>query len=1441
MSKPRTNPFPGLRPFLFHEHELFFGREEQYEQMVAKLGTTRFLAVVGTSGSGKSSLVRAGLLPALYGGLMMSAGSNWRVALFRPKDDPIRELAQSLNHRRVFGAEVKKNGSSLLSVGDMIDWPALCFRLSDDAGKALPNPSNRILELLPHDMRQIILDTTQKKDFENVYKAHFVDAFNNILKRREFYQAQGFEKVTVPGEAQRLLSRGQENLSDTEIQKLNRLLLEASYPQEIAKNGEIQTRITEVSLRRGDLGLVEVVRQAKMPRGENLLIVVDQFEELFRYARISENGPHGNQAAAFVKLLLQAKSQQEIPIYVVLTMRSDYLGDCAKFWDLPEAINEGQYLIPRLTRDQRREAIRGPIKERGADITPQLVNQLLNDMGDSPDQLPILQHALMRTWEKWEKSHQGNEPLDIRHYDAIGRMTEALSRHADEAYNELPNERSREIAEKVFKCLTERGSRNREIRRPTELREIRAITKAKVKEIVSVIDVFRQEGRSFLMPSPKKPLTRHTSIDISHESLIRNWTRLNDWVQEETRAANTYRRLAETAQLYKKGKASLLSELEVQNASKWLNKTNPNQAWASRYHPYFNEDLQKTSADENSEQNRKANDEKLFQSAMTFLEDSRRVRNQERRDEEKQRRSKLKRARIVAGVLLTLMVACFVAFLYSRYYRVKAEASEIKAKASEKRTDFFTYSVNISSAQRAFAEENFATAYNYLKPLMKDEKYGQMRGFEWDLLTKTCAHDMNFEMQHQDNVLAAAFLPDRNALATASADGAIKFWKLNELKKTPDAEKQLESEASLITFSSNGKKLATVNKPRDTIKVWDTNTFAEMDLPIKEKDAYNVLFVQFISFTPDGTKIAGSLMASSPKTQDLPKKMASSPTKPDIPKKIEKIVIWDTSTDGAKPIEINLPDTNAHFTTLAFSQDKKLAIGFSDGSVRLWDDKTRQMSKPFQLKAEARGIPQVRRADETPTSGNSVRALAFSQDQEILVSANNSGIITLWNVKEQKSLPHGIANTYPILSLAFSPDRKILAASSSNGSVKLWDTSELSISAKPVPIKELPVKAVLKGHAGAVLSIAFVPDTNILVSTSNDKTARLWDTSKKDEAEISPVNPDGYTTFTLDAKGEMLAIQHVKDESSTLALADRNSAGLFLWPKISTPDSQPISKEFEDVSSVAFSSQGLLAIYRTEQGKGIIKLWTINNQGNIHTVTPFGKERIVPSEEKDLISASKFSSDGMTLATWSPEAGIRIYDVATGKETVTAFPSQSKQSIRASAFSPDLNIFVQSEGSSLKVYKNETGESVPDSRSFSKPVYSPPYAVPPVNSLAFSSDGKILATGHDDYTVRLWNTATWEKPRILNGHNSTVQALVFSLDDKRLATGSWDGVIKLWDISLENWDMNDQLVSTLKLGRELVTIYGGSGSAVTTLTFAPDRKTLISGYANGKIRIVGPS
>src|SRR5690606_1439297 len=117
------------------------------------------------------------------------------------------------------------------------------------------------------------------------------------------------------------------------------------------------------------------------------------------------------------------------------------------FPGLTALINGSNYLVPQMTREQMRAVIEGPIRVAGGAITPRLVKRLLNDAGNDQDQLPVLQHALMRTWEYWYTHREAGEPIDLRHYNAIGGIAQALSLHANEAYEELSSrekERSEE-------------------------------------------------------------------------------------------------------------------------------------------------------------------------------------------------------------------------------------------------------------------------------------------------------------------------------------------------------------------------------------------------------------------------------------------------------------------------------------------------------------------------------------------------------------------------------------------------------------------------------------------------------------------------------------------------------------------------------------------------------------------------------------------------------------------------------------------------------------------------------------------------------------------------------------------------------------------------------------------------------------------------------------
>ena len=278
-------------------------------------------------------------------------------------------------------------------------------------------------------------------------------------------------------------------------------------PAESADAAAQSAMLLEVSLRRSGLGLIEAIQLAGRPEDEHALIVVDQFEELFRFAGAADRPGRDEDAAAFVKLLLEASQQRELPIYVVLTMRSDYIGDCARYRGLAEAVTTALYLIPRMTRDQRRSAIVEPVRVGGGTIAPRLVVRLLNDVGDDPDQLPILQHALMRTWDYW-KAHGGNErPIDVEDYLAIGSMVDALSQHADEAYDGLADDHDRAIARRVFQALSEKGADNREARRPTTLGKLAQVVDAPFADIVRVIDAFRAPSRSFLVPAQGVVLT----------------------------------------------------------------------------------------------------------------------------------------------------------------------------------------------------------------------------------------------------------------------------------------------------------------------------------------------------------------------------------------------------------------------------------------------------------------------------------------------------------------------------------------------------------------------------------------------------------------------------------------------------------------------------------------------------------------------------------------------------------------------------------------------------------------------------------------------------------------------------------------------------------------------------------------------------------------------
>ena len=460
-------PYPGLRPFARDEADIFFGRQEQISQLLGKLDANRFVAILGSSGSGKSSLVQAGLIPALEAGLLPSAGSRWVSVTMRPGNSPLDNLAKAL----------------------------------------------------------------------------------------------------------------------------------LATPQ----TGQVWSRYTNASelltavLRRGPDGIRDILKQGYLSDDSNLIIVVDQFEELFRY----HNAGDVDQSIEFVNLLLNASQQEDYPVYIALTMRSDFTGECSLFRGLPEAINQGHFLVPRLTRDQCREAIVGPAGAFGVTIEERLIAQILNDMRNDPDQLPLMQHLLQRMWN--EQGADPEQPLQFRldDYIRLGGLENAISQHADEIYDRLaPLQQA--LAARLFQCLTERVDGNRDSRRPIRFEKLVEIVESNHLEyksdppvtplqhaqwtamLVDVLNVFRSADCNFLVPSQAFPISSNTIIDISHESLIRQWKQLRIWVEAEYQAGQTYRRMLETAKLWQIQRAALWRTPDLETGLNW-STLGLGPRWAERY------------------------------------------------------------------------------------------------------------------------------------------------------------------------------------------------------------------------------------------------------------------------------------------------------------------------------------------------------------------------------------------------------------------------------------------------------------------------------------------------------------------------------------------------------------------------------------------------------------------------------------------------------------------------------------------------------------------------------------------------------------------------------------------------------------------------------------------------------------------------------------------
>ncbi|HIK05903.1 MAG TPA: caspase family protein [Trichormus sp. M33_DOE_039] len=1012
-------------------------------------------------------------------------------------------------------------------------------------------------------------------------------------------------------------------------------------------------------LYQGGEGLAHWVNQRPEPM---VVLVVDQFEELFTLAASEDR-------QRFLDIVLGTLEKIPEKFKLIITLRADFIAPCLEVAKLAQLLQQSSILLPPcLTKEEYRRIIIHPAEQVGLTVEPELVEVLLQELNYSPGYLPLLEFVLEQLWE-----YREHGVITLQAYQQnLGGIKGALEKKAQAVYESLEPE-VQECARWIFLGLTQLGEGTEDTRRrvgkselivnkyPAALveRTLQILTAAKlvvvnVEEEAEKVTGNRGQGTGEVSAlSTPSPVT----IEVAHEIIIRHWSTLRWWLEENRSRLRSLRQIEQAASLWTQNDRQadfLLQGVRLAEAEEiYINYT-----------------------------------DELSLDVQNFIAAG----LQARRKQQLKEQNRLRQAQRAVAIISTLGLTAFGLAVFAYQQTQKAQLQEIQALnslsenylLSHKQLEALLTSVQ---AGREVQEINLGfppdvrnqTATILQQAVYSTQERNRLFHNSWvtsvsfspdgEVLASGSADNtihlwrndgklLNVLTGHRDGVNHVAFSPDGEILASASADGKIKLWNrsgkllttlnghsqaVNSVNFSPDSRTIVSGSGdntvklwtrngqlllsltghtggvNAVSFSPEGDTIASASDD-GTIRLWSLDGRALTTIPAHTKE------IRSVNFSPDGKTIAsasadntvklwtrdGTLLRTLEGHNEGVWRVIFSPDGQMIATAgaDKKITLW--SRDG-NILGSFLGHTH-EVNTLSFSPNSKiLASASDDNTVRLWNV-NRTLPKTFY------------------GHKGSVNHVSFINDGDSVMSLSADSTMRLWNLEGQliKTLTSPLPD---VTSVSFSSDRNIVALASTSQGIQIRN-------------RDGALLRTLQNHNHWVTSMSFSPDNRVLVSGSADKTIKLWSLDGRLLRTLSGHN--GWVTdikFTPDGKNIISAsadktVKIWDLDGKLLKTLQGHSASI--WNVNISPDAKIIASASQDAT---------------------VKLWSVDGQ-LLNTL----------QGHNDLVFNTNFSPDSKTLASASDDGTIKLWNVANGNLLTTFQGHQG--GVRSVSFSPDGKLLV---------------------------------------------------------------------------------------------------------------------------------------------------------------------